>query len=79
MQGRIVEVADDRRHLSVYRGFMLVHNTGDERQELGRVALDDMRSSRNARSWTCLSSASLDDRNINSGIKTRNTALKRGP
>jgi CRISPR-associated protein Cas1 len=42
MQGRIVEVADDRRHLSVYRGFMLVHSTGDERQELGRVALDDM-------------------------------------
>ncbi len=42
MQGRIVEVAEDRRHLSVYRGFMLVHNTGDERQELGRVALDDM-------------------------------------
>lgn len=42
MQGRIVEVADDRRHLSVYRGFMLVHSTGDDRQELGRVALDDM-------------------------------------
>jgi CRISP-associated protein Cas1 len=42
MQGRIVEVADDRRHLSVYRGFMLVHSTGDEHQELGRVALDDM-------------------------------------
>lgn len=42
MQGRIVEVADDRRHLSAYRGFMLVHSTGDERQELGRVALDDM-------------------------------------
>lgn len=42
MQGRIVEVADDRRHLSVYRGFMLVHSTGDVRQELGRVALDDM-------------------------------------
>lgn len=42
MLGRIVEVADDRRHLSVYRGFMLVHSTGDERQELGRVALDDM-------------------------------------
>lgn len=42
MQGRIVEVADNRRHLSVYRGFMLVHSTGDNRQELGRVALDDM-------------------------------------
>lgn len=42
MLGRIVEVADDRRHLSAYRGFMLVHSTGDERQELGRVVLDDM-------------------------------------
>ena len=42
MQSRIVEVADDRRHLSAYRGFMLVHSTGDNRQELGRVALDDM-------------------------------------
>ncbi len=42
MQSRIVEVADDRRHLSAYRGFMLVHSTDDERQELGRVPLDDM-------------------------------------
>lgn len=42
MQGRIVEVADDRRHLSLYRGFMLVHKTGDELQELGRVPLDDI-------------------------------------
>ena len=42
MQSRIVEVADDRRHLSAYRGFMLVHSTGENRQELGRVALDDM-------------------------------------
>lgn len=42
MQSRIVEVADDRRHLSLYRGFMLVHSTGDDRQELGRVPLDDM-------------------------------------
>ncbi len=42
MLSRIVEVADDRRHLSVYRGFMLVHSTGEQRQETGRVALDDM-------------------------------------
>lgn len=42
MQSRIVEVADDRRHLSAYRGFMLAHSTDDERQELGRVPLDDM-------------------------------------
>ncbi len=42
MLGRIVEVANDKRHLSIYRGFMLVHSTGEDRQEVGRVALDDM-------------------------------------
>jgi CRISPR-associated protein Cas1 len=42
MLGRIVEVSNDKRHLSVYRGFMLVHSTGDDRQEVGRVPLDDM-------------------------------------
>lgn len=42
MLGRIVEVANDQRHLSMYRGFMLVHSTGRDRQEVGRVALDDM-------------------------------------
>lgn len=42
MLGRIVEVANDKRHLSAYRGFMLVHSTEAERAELGRVALDDM-------------------------------------
>lgn len=42
MLGRIVEVSNDKRHLSVYRGFMLVHNTGDNRQEVGRVPLDDI-------------------------------------
>lgn len=42
MLGRIVEVADERSHLSVYRGFMLVQRTGEDRKELGRVALDDM-------------------------------------
>lgn len=42
MLGRIVEVANDKRHLSMYRGFMLVHSTGEDRQEVGRVALDDM-------------------------------------
>ena len=42
MLGRIVEVANDKRHLSMYRGFMLVHSTGEQRQEVGRVALDDM-------------------------------------
>lgn len=42
MLGRIVEVGNDKRHLSMYRGFMLVHSTGEDRQEVGRVALDDM-------------------------------------
>ena len=42
MLGRIVEVSNDRRHLSVYRGFMLVHSTGDDRKEVGRVPLDDI-------------------------------------
>lgn len=42
MLGRIVEVSNDQRHLSLHRGFMLVHSTGEDRQEVGRVALDDM-------------------------------------
>lgn len=42
MLSRIVEVSNDKRHLSVYRGFMLVHSTGEDRQEVGRVPLDDI-------------------------------------
>lgn len=42
MIGRVVEVADDRRHLSVHRGFMVVQETGNGRQELGQVPLDDI-------------------------------------
>lgn len=42
MIGRIVEVADDRRHLFLHRGFMVVQETGGERQELGQVPLDDI-------------------------------------
>lgn len=42
MIGRIVEVADDRRHLFVLRGFMVVQDTENERKELGRVPLDDI-------------------------------------
>jgi CRISPR-associated protein Cas1 len=42
MLGRIVEVSNDKRHLSVYRGFMLVNSTGKDRQEVGRVPLDDI-------------------------------------
>lgn len=42
MIGRIVEVADDRRHLFVSRGFMVVRDTEGERRELGQVPLDDI-------------------------------------
>lgn len=42
MIGRIVEVADDRRHLFVSRGFMVVQDTEGQRKELGQVPLDDI-------------------------------------
>lgn len=42
MIGRIVEVADDRRHLSLSRGFMVVQDTEGDRKELGQVPLDDI-------------------------------------
>lgn len=42
MIGRIVEVADDRRHLSLSRGFMVVQDTEGERKEIGYVPLDDI-------------------------------------
>lgn len=42
MLGRIVEIAEDRRHLSVLRGFMVVQSTEGDRPELGRVPLDDI-------------------------------------
>jgi CRISPR-associated protein Cas1 len=42
MIGRIVEVADDRRHLSLHRGFMVVHDTAGDRKQLGQVPLDDI-------------------------------------
>ncbi|MFV0681419.1 type II CRISPR-associated endonuclease Cas1 [Ottowia sp.] len=42
MIDRIVEIADDRRHLLVHRGFMVVRDTEGERAELGQVPLDDI-------------------------------------
>lgn len=42
MIGRIVEVADDRRHLFVSRGFLVVQDTEGPRKELGQVPLDDI-------------------------------------
>lgn len=41
MIGRIVEVADDRRHLFMNRGFMVVKDT-ESSKELGQVPLDDI-------------------------------------
>lgn len=38
---RVVDIATDGRHLSVYRGFMVVEA---DRQEVGRIALDDIHS-----------------------------------
>jgi len=40
MLGRIVEIAEEGRHLSVYRGFMLVSDK--EQGEIARIALDDI-------------------------------------
>lgn len=36
---RIVDIATDGRHLSLYRGFLVIE---EERKEVGRVALDDI-------------------------------------
>jgi CRISPR-associated protein Cas1 len=38
---RVVDIATDGRHLSLYRGFMLIE---ESRQEVGRIALDDIHS-----------------------------------
>lgn len=42
MIGRIVEVADDKRHLFAHRGFMVVRDSEGDRKELGQVPLDDI-------------------------------------
>lgn len=42
MIGRIVEVADDKRHLFLSRGFLVVQDTEGEQKEMGRVPLDDI-------------------------------------
>ena len=42
MIGRIVEVADDRRHLFMHRGFLVVQDSEGARKELGQVPLDDI-------------------------------------
>jgi CRISPR-associated protein Cas1 len=42
MVSRIVEVADDGRHLAMHRGFLTVRDSGTSGQELGRVPIDDI-------------------------------------
>lgn len=41
--GRVIEIANDRRHLSLYRGFVIITDTA-ERREVGRVPIDDVAS-----------------------------------
>ncbi len=41
MVGRVVEIATDGRHLSVYRGFLVVAE-GRRQEEVGRVAIDEV-------------------------------------
>lgn len=42
MLGRIVEIADDNRHLQLSRGFMMVQTSSGDREVLGQVPLDDI-------------------------------------
>lgn len=42
MVGRVVEIASDNKHLSIYRGFLLIKESQGERTEVGRVPLDDI-------------------------------------
>lgn len=42
MLARIVEIADDNRHLHASRGFMVVKQTDGERKQLGQIPLDDI-------------------------------------
>ena len=40
MLGRIIEIAENQRYLSVLRGFMVIESTEKERKELGRIPLE---------------------------------------
>lgn len=42
MLGRIVEIADDNRHLHLSRGFMVVKASTGEHETLGQVPIDDI-------------------------------------
>ena len=67
MIGRIVEIADDRRHLFVSGGFMVVKDTEGDRKELGQVPLDDIAAViANARQLECITAAR---RSLREGIE----------
>jgi CRISP-associated protein Cas1 len=42
MIGRIVEIADNARYLCIERGFLAIYSTGESRELLGKVPLDDI-------------------------------------
>lgn len=42
MLGRIVEVADNGRHISLFRGFLIVQDKTSDWKEIGRIPLDDI-------------------------------------
>ena len=42
MIGRIVEIANDARHLALYRGFLTIKNKTASGEELGRIPLDNI-------------------------------------
>lgn len=42
MLGRIIEIAEDRRYLSVSRGFLVVKESGGDGEKVGQVPLDDI-------------------------------------
>lgn len=42
MMHRIIEVATDHRHLSVFRGFIVIEDNSSSHIEIGRIPLDDV-------------------------------------
>lgn len=42
MIGRIIEIAEDHRHLSVARGFLIVEDTRDNRSKLAQIPINDI-------------------------------------
>lgn len=42
MLGRIIEIANDCRHLSLFRGFMVVADNSNGNNEVGKIPIDDI-------------------------------------